>query len=167
MADFVQSNETKNAVRTLAAPISDVTTFDSIVQSVIATNPFGCVDYMTAGENHPGVEKSREAYTVRLTYQDAQAKTTGIGSHRFNSIAGYTAGITVLVGFADLNAAHAGTPVHDPGNDSFFATVRCHDPNGELYNVTFSRDRVTVQSYSDDAILAKVEAWADTVPQLA
>jgi hypothetical protein len=33
--------------------------------------------------------------------------------------------------------------------------------------VTFSRDRVTVQSYTDDAILAKVETWADTVPELA
>ena len=30
MADFVQSNETKNAVRNLAAPISDVTTFEGI-----------------------------------------------------------------------------------------------------------------------------------------
>ena len=57
MADFVQSSETKNAVRNLAAPISDVTTFDGIVQSVITTNPFECVDYMTAGTNHPGVEK--------------------------------------------------------------------------------------------------------------
>jgi hypothetical protein len=53
------------------------------------------------------------------------------------------------VAAADLNAAHAGTPVHDPGNDPFSATVRCHDGNGELYNVTFSRDRVTVQSYSE------------------
>jgi hypothetical protein len=57
--------------------------------------------------------------------------------------------------------------VHDTENDSFSVTIRCHDQNGELYNVTFSRDRVTVQSYSDDAILAKVETWADTKPQLA
>ncbi len=167
MADFVQSSETKNAVRTLAAPISDVTTFDGIVQQVIATNPFGCVDYMTAGTNHPGVEKTREAHTVRLVYQDTNAKTTGTGTHRFNSVAGYTAGSAVLMAAAELTAAHTGTPAHDPGNDSFSTTVRCHDPNGELYNVTFSRDRVTVQSYSDDAILAKVETWADTVPQLA
>ena len=68
---------------------------------------------------------------------------------------------------ADLTTAHAGTPAHDPADDSFSATVRCHDANGELYNVTFSRDRVTVQSYSDNAILAKVETWADTVPELA
>jgi ABC-type uncharacterized transport system permease subunit len=168
MANFVQSNETKNAVRTLAAPISDVTTFDGIVQSVITTNPFGCVAYMTAGTNHPGVEKSREAYTARFVYQDpATAETAGIGTHRFNSIAGYNAGATALLAAANLTAAHVGSPVHDTENDSFSVTIRCHDPNGELYNVTFSRDRVTVQSYSDDAILAKVETWADTVPQLA
>ena len=68
---------------------------------------------------------------------------------------------------ADLTAAHAGTPAHDPSDDSFSATVRCHDANGELHNVTFSRNRLTVTSYSDDAILAKVETWADTVPELA
>jgi len=167
MADFVQSNETKNAVRTLAAPISDVTTFDGIVQSVITTNPFGCVDYMTAGTNHPGVEKTRENYTGRVVYQDMNAKTVGIGSHRFNSVAGYTAGAPALMAASAVNTAHAGTPFHDSENDSFSATVRCHDENGELYNVTFSRDRVTVQSYSDNAILAKVETWADTVPALA
>ncbi|WAC05343.1 MAG: hypothetical protein OS112_01555 [Methanoregula sp.] len=55
---------------------------------------------------------------------------------------------------AELTAAHTGTPAHDPGNDSFSTTVRCHDPNGELYNVTFSRDRVTVTSYSDSEDLA-------------
>jgi hypothetical protein len=39
--------------------------------------------------------------------------------------------------------------VHDAENDSFSATVKCHDQNGELYNVTLSRDRVTLQSYSE------------------
>jgi hypothetical protein len=167
MADFVQSSETKNAVRNLAAPISDVTTFDGIVQSVITTNPFGCVDYMTAGTNHPGVEKTRENYTGRVVYQDVNAKTVGIGSHRFNSVAGYTAGAAALMAAAGLTAAHAGTPAHDAGDDSFSATLRCHDANGELYNLTFARDRVTLQSYSDDAIRTKVETWADTVPALA
>ena len=45
---------------------------------------------------------------------------------------------------AELTAAHTGTPAHDTGNDSFSATLRCHDANGELYNVTFSRDRITI-----------------------
>ena len=58
-------------------------------------------------------------------------------------------GATALMAAADLTTAHAGTPAHDPADDSFSTTVRCHDANGELYNVTFSRDRVTVQSYSE------------------
>ncbi|OPY37894.1 MAG: hypothetical protein A4E35_00949 [Methanoregula sp. PtaU1.Bin051] len=167
MADFVQSSETKNAVRKLAAPISDVTTFDGIVQSVITTNPFGCVSYMTAGENHPGVEKTREKYTVRFIYQGTSAENKGNGAHSFTTIAGYNAGITALNGATALSSAHDGTPLHDAENDSFSATLKCHDPNGELYNVTFSRDRVSVQSYSDDAVLTKVETWADTVAALA
>ena len=53
------------------------------------------------------------------------------------------------------------------GSDAFSATLRCHDANGELYMVNFSRDRVTITSYSDDAIRTNVETWADTVAALA
>jgi hypothetical protein len=75
MADFVQSANVKSAVRKLAVPIADVATFNTIVQSVITSNPFACVAYMTAGESHPPVEKSKEAYTAKLVYQDMDAKT--------------------------------------------------------------------------------------------
>ena len=37
----------------------------------------------------------------------------------------------------------------------------------KTYYVTFTRDQVRISSYQDDAILALVEAWADTVPALA
>jgi hypothetical protein len=36
-----------------------------------------------------------------------------------------------------------------------------------VYYVAFSRTQVTVSSYSDDAILARIETWADTKPVLA
>jgi len=166
MADFVQSSQTKNAVRQLAAPIADVAAFNTIVQSVITTNPFGCVEYMTSGETHPAVEKTREKYTVRFTY-DSELGQKGNGSHAFDTMAGFTAGTTAIAAAADVTAAHGGTFFHDPADDSFTATLKCHDPNGELYNVTISRERVTVNSYSDDAILGKVETWADTVAALA
>ena len=71
MADFVQSANVKSATRTLAEPIVDVATFNTIVQSVITDNPFECVAYMTAGESHPPVEKTKEAYTAKIVYQDA------------------------------------------------------------------------------------------------
>jgi len=167
MADFIQNSQTKTAVRELASPIPDVAAFNTIVQSVITDNPFGCVAYMTAGENHAPVEKTREAYTARLVYQDGEANAIGNGSHRFSTLAGFNAGVTALLAAADVSTAHGGPALHDAENDTFTATLRCHDVNGELYMVNFSRSRVTLTSYSDDAIRTSVETWADTVPALA
>lgn len=167
MADFVQSANVKSAVRTLAAPIADVTAFNTIVQSVIADNPFACVAYMTAGETHPAVEKTKEAYTAKLVYQDTDAKTVGTGNHRFHSIAGFNAGVTALLAATAITTAHGGTAAHDTDGDAFSVTLKCHDANGEIYMVNFSRDRVTISSYEDDAIRTRVETWADTVAALA
>jgi hypothetical protein len=167
MADFVQNSQSKNAVRVLASPIADVAAFNLIVQSVITDNPFGCVEYMTAGTNHPPVEKTREAYTARIVYEDTNAKTVGTATHRFSTLAGFNAGVTALLAAAAVTTAHAGTASHDTGTDGFSATLRCHDANGELYMLNFSRDQVTLTSYSDEAIRTAVETWADTVPALA
>ena len=82
MADFVQNSQTKTAVRELASPIASVTAFNLIVQSVVTDNPFGCVAYMTAGENHGPVEKTKEGYIARLVYEDGNAKTIGTGTSR-------------------------------------------------------------------------------------
>ena len=167
MADFIQKTNVKTATRTLAAPIADVTAFNTIVQSVITDNPFGCVAYMTAGVNHDPVEKTRENYTAKLVYEDGNAKSIGTASHRFNTIAGFNAGVTALLAATAVTTAHAGTALHDAENDTFAATLTCHDANGELYMLNFSRTRVSLTSYSDEAIRTTVETWADTVPELA
>ena len=167
MADFVQSNVTKSAVRELANPISDVSSFDSIVGSVITDNPFACVAYMTAGVTHDPVEKTKESYTARLVYEDTNAKNVGTSVEKYNTITGLNAGVAVIMANAPLATAHGGTAIHDPDEDSYSATLKCHDANGELYFVNFSRDRLTVTSYSADAILTKVETWADTIAGLA
>lgn len=167
MADFVEKTTVKTAVRELANPIADVSAFDSIVQAVITANPFGCVAYMEGGVSHPPVEKTKENYVVKIVYQDALAKTTGTGSHRFNSIAGFNAGAAALLASAPLAAAHTGTAVRDSGSETFSATLKCRDPNGETFMVTINRDRVNLTSYSDDAIRTKVETWADSVAALA
>ncbi len=92
MADFVQNGIVKSAVRVLPDPIADVESFDAIVQSVITTNPFGCVSYMSSGVNHPPVEKTRETYTAKFVYEDADAKRVGTGSESYNTLDGYVAG---------------------------------------------------------------------------
>jgi len=107
MADFVQSANARSATRTLAEPIVDVATFNTIARSVITDNPFECVAYMTAGENHPPVEKTKEAYIAKLGYQDTDAKTVGMGSHKFDTLAEFNAGVTALLAAAAVSIAHA------------------------------------------------------------
>ena len=167
MADFVQKTNVKTAVRQLASPIADVSAFNTIVQAVITSNPFGCVAYTQEGVSHPGVEKTRENYVAKIVYQDALAKTVGNESGKYNTIAGFNAGAVAILANTALTAAHGETPARDPLNETFSATLKCRDPNGETYNVTFGRDSVNLTSYSDDAIRTKVETWADTVAALA
>ena len=109
MADFVQNSQTKSAIRELATPIESVTAFNLIVQSVITDNPFACVSYMTAGVNHNPVEKTREGYTAKLVYEDGNAKSIGTASHKFNTIAGFNAGVTALLAATAVTTAHTGT----------------------------------------------------------
>ena len=142
-------------------------TFNNLVQSVITDNPFGCVSYMTAGENHPAVEKTKESYTAKLIYQDNDGKTCGTATHRFNTVTGFTTGASALLAAAAVTSAHAGVPARDFESDAYAVTLKCHDPSGEIYMVNLTRTRVSLTSYSDEAIRTKVETWADSVAALA
>ena len=167
MADFTQNTTVKSAVRNLANPITDVAAFNAIIQSVILNNPFGCVSYMSSGVNHPPVEKSRESYTAKFVYEDSNAKRIGVGSETYNTITGYNAGISAVLANSANVTAHGGTPVHNEEGDTYSVTLRCHDPNGEMYFVSFARNRVTISSFSDASIQTVIETWADGVSALA
>jgi len=167
MGDFIQNTAVKSATRTLAQPIEDVATFTSIVNAVIATNPFACVSYISGGVTHAPVEKTKEAYVVKINFQDNEAKVVGSNSEKFNTVAGFNAGASALLADTALATAHGGIPARDSATETYSATLKCHDPNGEIYQITLSRDKVNLTSYEDDAIRTKVETWADTVPELA
>jgi hypothetical protein len=167
MADFIQTAQTKTAQRSLATPIPDIAAFDGLVQEIVTTNPFGCTAYEVAGVPQSPVARNREAYGVRVVYEDGGARTVGNAQARAQTVAGFNAAATALLGSAALTTAMGGTPVRDSENESYSCSIRCHDPNGEVYTVTLTRERMRVSSYSDDAILAKVETWADTKPALA
>ena len=160
-------SDTKITVRELANPIADVGSFDTIVSSVINDNPFGCTAYMTDGQLHAPVEKVKEIYTARLVYEDANANIIGTSENEFNTVSGFNSGVAVIMANATLANAQGGTAIHNPDGDTYYAALRCHDANGEIYYVTFRRDEVVLGAYSDDAIRARFEAWADGVPALA
>jgi hypothetical protein len=167
MADFTESNNVKTAIRNLAAPIADATAFNAIVQSVVVGNPFGCVGYMTGGVSHDPVEKTKETYTAKIMYQDTSAKIVGSLTDKYSTLAGFNAGIAAILASTGITAAHGGQPARDTEGELYTATLKCHDPNGELYYVVLNRDKVTLNSYNDEAIRTKVETWADTETALA
>ena len=79
----------------------------------------------------------------------------------------FAAGIAAIIANTANTTAHGGTPAHNSDGDGYSATLRCHDPNGELFYVNFSRQQVTISSYEDDGIRNRIETWADSAPALA
>lgn len=167
MADFIEQTVTRTAVRNLAVPIADVSSFNTIVSEVIATNPFGCTGYDVGGIPQDAVIKSKEAYVAKVLYEDNEAKTVGNATAKCPTVAAFNTAVANILANTDLATAMGGDPVRDTDGESYSATLKCHDSSGEIYYVSFSRDTVRVSSYSDNAIVATVEAWADTVPALA
>ncbi|HVP97049.1 hypothetical protein [Methanoregula sp.] len=167
MADFQNGTTTKTAFRNLTNPIEDATTFNAIVQAVVVSNPFGCVSYISGGVTHPGVEKTREAYTAKILYQDNEAKVVGYLTDRYSSLTDFTAGTAALLAAGSVTAAHGGIPARDFDKETYSATLKCHDPNGEIYLLHFNRNRIIISSYTDEAIRERIETWADTETALA
>jgi len=164
--NFLHDSNSKMTIRELANPIADVESFDTIISSVINENPFGCTAYTTDGQRHAPVEKVKEIYTAQLVYEDDNANVIGSSLNDFNTVSGFNSGIVVLMGNRSLAKAHGGTCIHYLEEDTYYAALRCHDANGELYYLTFRRDEVVLGAYSDDAIRARFDAWVDKIPLL-
>jgi hypothetical protein len=165
-SDFGQDSQGKIVLRELANPIADVSTFNLIVQSVITDNPFSCVGYTSDGNNHAPVEKIKEVYTARILYKDNNANIVSTSEETFNSSAEYKSGVAAILANTQLATGQDGIVVHDSKFDLYSATLKCHDVNGESYNVVFTREDVILATYSDDSIRTKFETWADTIASL-
>ena len=167
MADFVQTTVNKTAVRDLAVPIASVTSFNNLIQSVIDDNPFGCVGYTGAdGQPVAAVVRNREHYTAKVNFLNGEGKRVGTVSIQSPTIAAFNANAAEVMGNAALEAAMGGEAVRNAPGETYYAQLKCHDPSGDDYYVTFTRKTVRISSYQDDAIRGKVETWADTVGSL-
>lgn len=168
MADFIQTTNTKSAVRDLSIPIADITAFDALVQDIIDTNPpFGCTAYTEkGGVAIDPVTRSQERYDAKIVYENLEADTVGDVSVQVASVTAFGTVASHVMDDDTLATAIGGTQSRDTGKDSFYCKLKCHDANSEIYYVTLSRDRIRVSSYTDDAICAAVETWADGKPAL-
>lgn len=167
MTRFRTRPGTRSASRRLKSPIPDIRTFALIIRKLALANPFGCTSYHTVRKVHPPVKAIRERYTAKFVYLDTKGKHVGASSEVYDSVDGYEIGKASMITSMANIAAHRGKIVHLPDADLYSATLKCHDPSGELYFVSLTRERITVSSYTDDAILKTVEKWAGTVPELA
>ena len=169
MADFVQKTVNKSAVRDLAVPIADVTSFNALIETVIDDNPFGCVGY-TGSDGQPvaAVVRNREHYTAKVDFIDEDTgKRVGTVSLQSPSIAAFNANAAEALANTALATAMGGVAERDNARESYYAQLKCHDPSGYDYYVTFTRKTVRISSYQDDTIRTAVETWADAVPALA
>jgi hypothetical protein len=169
MGDFTQKSVVKSAVRKLASPIADYTTFNALVQDILDNNPWGCTSYITSGVTKPGVERSKEAYAASIVYENSEAKTVATIPVRGPTMAAVNTAVTQISGNAAITGAMGAgvTASRDSSEDTFSCTLKCHASNGELYSVTFKRDSITLSSYDADAIRTGLESWADGIGILA
>ena len=166
MTHFRLRPGSKSATRKLKHPFRDSATFSTVIQKILAKNPLGCTSYYSLKRNFPPVIPVRERYTAKFVYHNRSGKQVGTssGSVRFprrlrnrHRIHDYEHGQHRL-------PPREGEALRE--SDLFSVTLKCHDPSGELYFLSLARDRITISSYTDDAILKRVEAWTDSVPEL-
>ena len=167
MADFTPRNAVKSAVRNLSAPIETLSGIGTVIDAVLMDNPFQCTAYQSGGEMLPGAEKTKEYYSGTVVYENNEGKKVGSISVNAPTLSGFNTSITTIMANAALTTAIGGTPSHDSSDDKGSITLKCHDANGELYQITLNRKKMTLTSYEDGAIFGRVETWADTVDALA
>ena len=101
-----------------------------------------------------------------MNFIGGDGKRVGTVSLQSPTIAAFNANAAEVVDNATLEAAMGGEAVRNLPSETYYAQLRCHDPSGDDYYVTFTRKTVRLSSREDEAIRTNVEVWADTIGSL-
>ena len=115
----------------------------------------------------PPVSITKELYTEKIEYEDTNGKVIETISISAPTVAGFGDALTEVLGNSDIETVIGGAPTHKPLGDKHSKTLKSCHTDGDIYSVTFTRDRVRVRAYSNDAILSTLETWADGIAALA
>ncbi|MCZ0859732.1 hypothetical protein O0S10_00650 [Methanocorpusculum sp. MG] len=167
--DFTPTAIVKSAKRTFTAPITAAATFDETIAALKADdNPLGATAYQTAGETIDGVTTTNEYYKATIEYLDPRGKTRGTITIDAPTRTAYDDIIAEILSATAITQAYGAdtTATRNTAKDSWNVRLRLHDPTGELYYLNFTRKDLKISSYEADAILTKVDTWADSVTAL-
>ena len=168
--DFIPTSTVKAATRTFTAPIVSADTYDAVIAALTGdTNPLDASAYQTSGETRAGVEVTSQNYraVIQLIEPD-EGKTIGSIILTAPTRTAINAATARIIADTDLAAFFGeGTDaVRNTTKDAWTVRIKVHDPTGELYYLNLTRKDLRISSYENDAILTKVETWADGVAAL-
>ena len=167
--DFTPTSIVKSAKRTFTAPITTAATFDAAIAALKAEdNPLGATNYQTTGETIDGVVTTNEYYKATIEYVNPLGETLGTIVIDAPTRDAYETIIAELLTTTAITQAYCAdaTANRNSAKDSWNVRLKIHDPAGELYYLSFTRKDLKISSYEADAILAKVDTWADGVTAL-
>lgn len=151
MGEFIDKSIVKSAVRKLTTPIALSAAY-GVIMNARGSNLWKAKESTIVKQGYTSIYHYRgggktDRYTLRAfgsCQQDHSTITSMIENGRqtyFGFLGDYT---------------------HDPAEDTFSIVVSNVDSaTGETYQVTLTRNQITISGYSDDSILANCEAWAD------
>ncbi|MCZ0862331.1 hypothetical protein [Methanocorpusculum vombati] len=167
--DFTPTSIVKSAKRTFTAPITSAATFDETIAALKADdNPLGATAYQTAGQTIDGITTANEYYKAAIEYVNPLGETLGTIVIDAPTRTAYDDIIAELLAATAITSAYGAdaSPSRNTAKDSWNVRLKIHDPTGEIYYLSFTRKDLKISSYESDAILTKVDTWANSVTAL-
>ena len=155
MTNFVETSKSRNAKR-IYPPIANVTAFAEAVAAFAADSTMGLTRK----------EKSAETYKAKIIYFDENSDEKGYVNLYADDQTQYENMTTFLEGAVASEAANGenhGGASRDSTEDTWSARYSC-SLGEDTFTVTITREYMLINGFEEDATLAAVEAWADTVP---
>ena len=156
MTNFVETSKSRNAKRTYTA-IADVAAFSEAVAAFAADSTMGLTRK----------EKSAETYKTTVNYFAANNDEKGYVSLYLADKTAYEDMASFLKGneAAETAAGVGGSSSRDESEDTWSAKFSC-SLGDDTFTVTITREYMLINGFEEDATLAAVEAWADSVSAL-
>ena len=158
MSDFIETSKSRNAKRTYT-PIANVTAFAETVAAFAADSTMGLTRK----------EKTAETYKAKIIYFDENSDEKGYVNLYADDQTQYEAMTAFLEGDIAAEAANGenhGGASRDSTEDTWSAKFSC-SLGEDTFTVTITREYMLINGFEEDATLAAVEAWADTVDSIA